>query len=95
MMFTTLISPQDLANCCGSSDLLVIDCRFELSDTSKGENAWHAAHLAEMRITSPKRGAWYLDVHAVYTDTALGSGGGIGDASYAYRAFDVSLNRAW
>ena len=57
--------------------------------------AWHAAHLAEMRITSPKRGAWYLDVHAVYTDTALGSGGGIGDASYAYRAFDVSLNRTW
>ena len=47
MMFTTLISPQDLAGCCGSSDLLVVDCRFELSDTSKGENAWHAAHLPD------------------------------------------------
>jgi thiosulfate/3-mercaptopyruvate sulfurtransferase len=47
MMFTTLISPQDLADCCGSSDLLVVDCRFELSDTSKGENAWQAAHLPD------------------------------------------------
>ena len=45
MMFTTLISPQDLATCCGSADLLIVDCRFELSDTGKGENAWRAAHL--------------------------------------------------
>ncbi|MBN8740347.1 MAG: sulfurtransferase [Lysobacterales bacterium 69-70] len=44
-MFTTLISPQDLAGLCGSPELLLVDCRFELSDTQKGENAWHAAHL--------------------------------------------------
>ncbi|MBL8296867.1 MAG: sulfurtransferase [Rhodanobacteraceae bacterium] len=45
MTFTTLISAQDLAGCCGSPDLLIVDCRFELSDTQKGENAWRAAHL--------------------------------------------------
>lgn len=49
MMFTTLISPQDLAGCCGSADLLLVDCRFELSDTQKGENAWRASHLPDAR----------------------------------------------
>ncbi|WP_257385820.1 sulfurtransferase [Tahibacter caeni] len=44
-MFTTLISPQELAEFCGSPELLLVDCRFELGDTRKGENAWHAAHL--------------------------------------------------
>lgn len=44
-MFTTLISPQELAGLCGSPQLLLVDCRFELSDTQKGENAWRAAHL--------------------------------------------------
>ncbi|WP_386066722.1 sulfurtransferase [Tahibacter sp. UC22_41] len=44
-MFTTLISPQELAGLCGSPELLLVDCRFELGDTSKGENAWRAAHL--------------------------------------------------
>lgn len=47
MMFTTLISPQDLANCCGSPALLMVDCRFELSDPQKGENAWRNAHLPD------------------------------------------------
>jgi thiosulfate/3-mercaptopyruvate sulfurtransferase len=44
-MFTTLISPQELAALCGSPELLLVDCRFELGDTGKGENAWRAAHL--------------------------------------------------
>lgn len=44
-MFTTLISPQELAGLCGSPELLLVDCRFELGDTSRGENAWRAAHL--------------------------------------------------
>lgn len=45
MTFTTLISPQDLAGICGSPDLIVIDSRFELSDTGKGERAWQQSHL--------------------------------------------------
>ena len=47
MMFTTLIAPQDLAACCGSPDLLIVDCRFELADTGKGEKAWQTAHLPD------------------------------------------------
>jgi thiosulfate/3-mercaptopyruvate sulfurtransferase len=43
--FTTLISPQELAAHCGSSELLIVDCRFELGDTAKGEAAWRQAHL--------------------------------------------------
>lgn len=45
MRFTTLISPQELADLCGSPDLLLIDCRFELADTAKGERAWQQSHL--------------------------------------------------
>lgn len=45
MTYTTLISPQELAARCGSPELLIVDCRFELSDTGKGESAWRAAHL--------------------------------------------------
>jgi thiosulfate/3-mercaptopyruvate sulfurtransferase len=45
MNFTTLISAQDLAGFCGSAELLIVDCRFELGDTQKGENAWRSAHL--------------------------------------------------
>lgn len=45
MTFTTLISPQELAEICGSPDLIVIDSRFELSDTGKGERAWLDSHL--------------------------------------------------
>ncbi|TDR43089.1 thiosulfate/3-mercaptopyruvate sulfurtransferase [Tahibacter aquaticus] len=45
MNFTTLISPQELAGHCGSEELLIVDCRFELSDTAKGEQAWRQSHL--------------------------------------------------
>lgn len=49
MNYTTLISPQDLSGFCHDPDILVVDCRFELSDTSKGERAWHASHLPNAR----------------------------------------------
>lgn len=45
MNFTTLISPQELAGHCGSEELLIVDCRFELGDTAKGEQAWRQSHL--------------------------------------------------
>lgn len=44
-MFTTLISVQELAALCGSPQLLIVDCRFDLGDTGKGENVWRQAHL--------------------------------------------------
>ncbi|HJU40608.1 MAG TPA: sulfurtransferase [Tahibacter sp.] len=49
MTYTTLISPQELADGCGDPDLLVVDCRFELADTGKGERAWHVSHLPNAR----------------------------------------------
>lgn len=55
MNYTTLISPQDLASCCGNENLLIVDCRFELSDPGKGERAWHAAHLPNARYAHLER----------------------------------------
>lgn len=52
MNFTTLISPQELAEFCGSPELVVIDCRFDLADTRKGENAWRASHLPNAHYAS-------------------------------------------
>jgi hypothetical protein len=54
--------------------------------------SWHDARLLEFGLTSPRRGAWYLEAHATLTDTATGAGGG---ANYLYRYLEVSLNRAW
>lgn len=47
MSYTTLISPAELAAlpAAGSCPLLVVDCRFDLSDTARGERAWAKAHL--------------------------------------------------
>lgn len=47
MSYTTLISSAELAQLeSGSpSPLLVVDCRFDLSDTGRGERAWREAHL--------------------------------------------------
>ncbi|MEO8672969.1 MAG: sulfurtransferase [Tahibacter sp.] len=45
MNYTTLISPQELSTLCGSADLLVVDCRFDLADPERGERAWSEAHL--------------------------------------------------
>lgn len=44
-MFTTLISAQELAQRLSASDVLVVDCRFDLANPDSGENAYRAAHI--------------------------------------------------
>lgn len=46
MPFTTLISPDELAAHLDDPALVVIDCRFDLSDPAWGERAYREAHLS-------------------------------------------------
>ncbi|UXI67197.1 sulfurtransferase [Tahibacter amnicola] len=45
MNYQTLISARELAALLDDPELLLVDCRFELSDTTKGERAWRESHL--------------------------------------------------
>lgn len=49
MAYTTLISADELAQSYHSPDWVVIDCRFELSDTSAGRRAYAAGHIPGAR----------------------------------------------
>jgi len=48
-MFTTLISTAQLAAELANPDLVVIDCRFTLTDTSAGRLAYVASHIPNAR----------------------------------------------
>lgn len=41
----TLISARDLAAQLGSADLLIVDCRFDITDARKGERDYALAHI--------------------------------------------------
>jgi thiosulfate/3-mercaptopyruvate sulfurtransferase len=43
--WTTLVQAETLSIGLGRPDLVVLDCRFDLADTSAGENAWMQAHI--------------------------------------------------
>ena len=43
--FRTLISVQQLADNIDSPELRIFDCRFDLFDTEKGQNAWRKNHI--------------------------------------------------
>jgi len=45
MKFSTLISTEELAAQLGEADLLVVDCRFELSDPARGARDYGEAHV--------------------------------------------------
>lgn len=45
MKLSTLISPEQLAKELGAADLLIVDCRFELSDPTRGARVYAEAHL--------------------------------------------------
>ena len=49
-MLTTLISATDLAERLGHPDLLIVDCRHELSNTEAGPLAYAAGHLPTARF---------------------------------------------
>ena len=44
-MFTTLISPAELSPHVSDDDWVVIDCRFDLSDPSRGETQYLESHI--------------------------------------------------
>jgi len=43
--FHTLLAPSDLAPHLANPNWAVVDCRFDLADTAKGERLYHAAHI--------------------------------------------------
>jgi len=45
MTFTTLMDAHELRTMPASTDLLVVDCRFDLADPSAGERAYAQAHI--------------------------------------------------
>lgn len=45
MVHRTLIAPDQLAALLGSRDLVVVDCRFSLSDAEAGERAYRQGHV--------------------------------------------------
>jgi len=44
-MWTALVQPEALAAALGQPGLVVVDCRFDLADTAKGERAWREARI--------------------------------------------------
>ena len=59
MSFTTLITAAQLAPWIGSSDLLILDCRHDLADLSRGERAYVQGHIP---------GAQYADLNRDLSD---------------------------
>ncbi|WP_317929268.1 sulfurtransferase [Halioxenophilus sp. WMMB6] len=63
-MYTTLISPEELNQSIGR-DTIILDCRFDLSDSEKGRQTYQAGHLP---------GAYYIglnqDLSAPVTPTS-------------------------
>jgi thiosulfate/3-mercaptopyruvate sulfurtransferase len=45
MRYTTLIGTDDLARGLNDPSLVIVDCRFDLRDTSAGERAYEASHI--------------------------------------------------
>jgi thiosulfate/3-mercaptopyruvate sulfurtransferase len=59
MSFNTLIKSAQLAPLIGSSDLLILDCRHDLADLSRGERAYLQGHIS---------GAQYADLNRDLSD---------------------------
>ncbi len=54
MNWSTLVSAEEVSQCLGDNNLVIIDARFVLSDASAGEKAWQASHIANAHY-------WHLD----------------------------------
>src|SRR5690242_5999728 len=46
-MYTTLISVAELATCSGVDDLLIVDCRFDLTHPEAGQAAYRSGHIPQ------------------------------------------------
>ncbi len=44
-MYTTLINSKDLNNHLNDPDWVIVDCRYDLTDSKAGSNAYQAAHI--------------------------------------------------
>ena len=53
--WTTLVQAETLASALGDADLVILDCRFSLSDPDAGERAWHASHIPGARYAHVDR----------------------------------------
>jgi thiosulfate/3-mercaptopyruvate sulfurtransferase len=66
MRYTTLIETSALAGNLGDPSLAIVDCRFDLKDTSAGERAYKEAHIP---------GAVYADVDRDLSGEKTGTNG--------------------
>ena len=53
--WTTLVQAETLASALGDADLVILDCRFSLSDPDAGERAWRASHIPGARYAHVDR----------------------------------------
>jgi thiosulfate/3-mercaptopyruvate sulfurtransferase len=53
--WTTLVQAETLSIGLGRPDLVVLDCRFDLADSSAGEYAWMQAHITGARYSNLDR----------------------------------------
>jgi thiosulfate/3-mercaptopyruvate sulfurtransferase len=53
--WTTLVQAETLSIGLGRPDLVVLDCRFDLADSSAGEYAWMQAHIPGARYANLDR----------------------------------------
>lgn len=63
-MYTTLISAQELASQIEQADLVIVDCRHDLTDVSAGQKAYDSGHLPgarfvhlDQKLSGPKSSA--------------------------------------
>ncbi len=77
--WTTLVQAETLAGALGRSDLVIVDCRFSLSDPAAGEHAYLSSHLP---------GAAYAHLERDLSDMGPG-----GDGRHPWPTADMFLAR--
>lgn len=80
--FGPLIDTTELCRLLGAADVVVLDCRFDLSDPAAGRRAWREAHIP---------GAYYADLEADLSATPTAETGRhpLPDAARAARRFEA------
>ncbi len=106
MVFRNLVSPSVLAANCENPDWIVLDCRFDLQDTSAGREAWHSGHIPGARFADlnedlsgpadPRKGRHPLPDPVDLSDRLSDWGIGINTQVVAYDdASGAFASRAW
>lgn len=107
MKWSTLVQAETLAGVLGGAGLVVVDCRFDLADTTRGEREFRAAHIPGARYAhldrdlsrpsaDPRDGRHPWPDPVALADTIAGWGIGPGDQVVAYDADNGSIAaRLW